>query len=571
MRLMMTTLKMRVSGCLAVAAVTVAACGGALEPGPAARGVPVGETTAGTLEGAWADDTTDVSVFRGVAFARAPVGDLRWRPPVPVEPWDDTRMATDFGPACWQARNDDNSPYARGELPRSEDCLTLNVWTPSLDAGEQAPVMVWFHGGGHSSGVGSAKIFDGTAMARKGVIMVTANYRLGPLGFLAHPALTAESAHGSSGNYGILDHVATLEWVRDNIAAFGGDPGNVTIFGQSAGSWSICVLQASPLASGLFHKAIGHSGGCFGEPRLHLSKTGGQATAVSAHDAGLAIAAELGAAGDGPEAAAALRAAGPEAVMDAQRAARRGTAVVVDGWVLPALADALFAAGEQNDVPVIVGSMADEGKTLYAGMAETPRDTFIDGLRAQYGDRTDALLAAYSAELDLSTKIAGQAISADRNFTWQMRAWARAMGDSNDVYHYFFSHAPPVFRLYVPDRPDLDFPDGRRGAGAYHSGDLAYAFGNVGLVGIDWNDRDRELSDQMSQYWVNFATTGNPNGAGLPTWPKYDREREAAIEFGTDGTAAVSAVRKEKLDLFDRSYRSSGASDGSDVSNSGGE
>ena len=234
-----------------------------LEPGPADRGVPVGETTAGTLEGAWADDTTDVSVFRGVAFAQAPVGDLRWRPPVPVEPWDDTRMATDFGPACWQARNDDNSPYARGELPRSEDCLTLNLWTPSLDSGEPAPVMVWFHGGGHSSGVGSAKIFDGTAMARKGVIMVTANYRLGPLGFLAHPALTAESAHRSSGNYGILDHVATLEWVRDNIAAFGGDPGNVTIFGQSAGSWSICVLQASPLASGLFHKAIGHSGGLF--------------------------------------------------------------------------------------------------------------------------------------------------------------------------------------------------------------------------------------------------------------------------------------------------------------------
>jgi para-nitrobenzyl esterase len=210
-------------------------------------------------------------------------------------------------------------------------------------------------------------------------------------------------------------------------------------------------------------------------------------------------------------------------------------------------------------VPVMLGSMSDEGRTLYAGMAETPRDEFVAGLRSQYGDRADAVLAAYAAEVETSTRTAGQAIATDRSFTWQMRAWARAMGNSNDVYLYFFSHAPPVFRLYVPDRPDLDFPGGRRGAGAYHSGDLAYAFGNVGLVGIDWNDRDRELSDQMSQYWVNFATTGDPNGPGLPVWPKYDRESEPAIEFGADGTAAVSAVREEKLDLFDPSYRVSGS------------
>ena len=264
-----------------------------------------------------------MAVFRGVAFAKPPVGDLRWRPPASVEPWEGTQMATEFGPACWQARNDDNSPYARGELPRSEDCLTLNVWTPAR-AGERAPVMVWFHGGGHRSGVGSAKIFDGTAMAKKGVLMVTANYRLGPIGFLAHPALTAESHHAASGNYGILDHIATLEWVRDNIAAFGGDPDNVTIFGQSAGSWSVCALQASPLARGLFHRAIGHSGGCFGAPRRHLAKTHGVATETSGHDAGLAIAAALGIDGDGADAAAALRAIDPRGV--ARGAAERWTA-----------------------------------------------------------------------------------------------------------------------------------------------------------------------------------------------------------------------------------------------------
>lgn len=518
---------------------------------------PMAQTVAGELAGAWADEAAGVSVFRGIAFATPPVGDLRWRPPAAVEPWDGTKLATEFGPACWQARNEEASPYSRGELARSEDCLTLNVWSPA-SVGQQLPVMVWFHGGGHSSGVGSATIFDGTAMAKKGVLMVTANYRLGPLGFLAHPALTAESEHGSSGNYGILDHVATLTWVRDNIAAFGGDPDNITIFGQSAGSWSICALQASPLARGLFHRAIGHSGGCFGAPRSHLSAAGGVATATSGHEVGLAIAAELGVAGEGPDATAALRAATPEAVMAAQTAAGRGTGLLVDGWVMPTLADDIFATGEQNDVPVILGSMSDEGTTLYAGMPEPPHDEFVAGIRSQYGGQADAVLAAYADEVASSTRTAGQAIAADRSFTWQMRAWARAMGDTNDVYLYHFSHAPPVFRLYRPDGPELDYAAGRRGAGAYHSGDLAYAFGNVGLVGIEWNDRDHELSQQMSQYWVNFATTGNPNGEGLPEWPKYERASEPAIHFATDGTAATSKVREAKLDLFDSIYQVGG-------------
>ncbi|MBD94567.1 MAG: carboxylesterase [Acidobacteria bacterium] len=538
----------------------VTACGGQTETSdePAEMAVePMAQTVAGELEGAWADEAAGVSVFRGIAFATPPVGDLRWRPPAAVEPWDGTKLATEFGPACWQARNEEASPYSRGELARSEDCLTLNVWSPA-SVGQQLPVMVWFHGGGHSSGVGSATIFDGTAMAKKGVLMVTANYRLGPLGFLAHPALTAESEHGSSGNYGILDHVATLTWVRDNIAAFGGDPDNITIFGQSAGSWSICALQASPLARGLFHRAIGHSGGCFGAPRSHLSAAGGVATATSGHEVGLAIAAELGVAGEGPDATAALRAATPEAVMAGQTAAGRGTGLLVDGWVMPTLADDIFATGEQNDVPVILGSMSDEGTTLYAGMPEPPHDEFVAGIRSQYGGQADAVLAAYADEVASSTRTAGQAIAADRSFTWQMRAWARAMGDTNDVYLYHFSHAPPVFRLYRPDGPELDYAAGRRGAGAYHSGDLAYAFDNVGLVGIEWNDRDHELSQQMSQYWVNFATTGNPNGEGLPEWPKYERASEPAIHFATDGTAATSKVREAKLDLFDSIYQVGG-------------
>lgn len=241
--------------------------------------------------------------------------------------------------------------------------------------------------------------------------------------------------------------------------------------------------------------------------------------------------------------------------MEAQSAAGRGATMVVDGWVLPALADEIFAEGQQNDVAVILGSLSDEGTTLYAGMPEPPLDEFVDGIRNQYGGQADAILAAYADETALSTRTAGQAIAADRSFTWQMRAWARAVADANDVYLYHFSHVPPVFRLYRPEAPELDYAPGRRGAGAYHSGDLAYAFANVGLVGIDWDDRDRELSEQISQYWVNFATTGNPNGEGVPEWPKYDRATEPAMHFATDGTAATSKVRETKLDLFDRSYQ----------------
>jgi para-nitrobenzyl esterase len=533
--------------------------GGEMTQEPAESGhSPVAKTRHGELEGVWADEAAGIAVYRGVRFAQPPVGELRWRPPMPVEAWDGTEMADAFGPACWQARNADDSVYSRGNLERSEDCLTLNVWSPAT-VGQSLPVMVWFHGGGHTGGVGSAKVFDGTAMARKGVLMVTANYRLGPLGFLAHPALSAESEHGVSGNYGLLDHVATLQWVQDNITAFGGDPGNVTIFGQSAGSWSVCAMHASPLARGLFQKAIGHSGGCLGAPRAHLDGAGGNATGRSGHEAGLAVAAVLGAEGEDAAAAAAIRAASPEDVMAAQREAAVGTGWVVDGWVLPKLPSLIFADREQNNVAVMLGSLSDEGTTLYAGVPELPRDEFEQNIRNQYGGHATALLTAYEAEVDSSTRIAGQAIQADRSFTWQMREWARAVGDSNDVYLYFFSHAPPVFRLYRPEAPELSgYEVGDRSAGAYHSGDLAFAFNNVGVVGVGWDDRDRELSEELSSYWVNFARTGNPNGDRLPEWPAYDETGEQAIEFATSGTAPTSKVRADKLNLFNDSYQVGG-------------
>ena len=519
-------------------ALAVSACGS----GDAEPPEPIVETSLGTLEGERAEGGGDVLVFRGVPYAEPPVGDGRWRAPRPAAPWEGVRPAATFGPACWQRPTPESSIYTRGDLDRDEDCLYLNVWTAAdpAEPGEARPVMVWFHGGGHTGGWGGAKIFDGAELARLGVVLVTINYRLGPFGFLAHPALTAESAHASSGNYGLLDKVAALEWVRDNAAAFGGDPGNVTIFGQSAGSWSVCYLMASPLAVGLFHKAIGQSGGCFRGGRPDLS---------AAHEAGLAAAAELGVEGGGAEALAALRALDAEAVLDSSL----GSGAVVDGWFLPRPAPEIFAAGEHNDVPVLVGALADEGTTLYAGEPERSEAELAAALRERYGADADAVLAAYGPEIEKSTRRGAQAIRADRSFVWEMRAWARAVrAAGNYAYLYFFSHAPPVFRLYVPERAAIDLPDGPDGYGAYHSGDLAYAFGNVDRVGLDWTHWDREIAWTMSRHWVNFARTGDPNGDGLPTWPLYETESDEWLEYGGSRIGITVGVRRQKLDLFDR-------------------
>ncbi|MEE3202070.1 MAG: carboxylesterase family protein [Acidobacteriota bacterium] len=525
---------------LFVATLTISACGA---NGPTAD-TPEGDTGAvveirpGLLQGEWVEDGSNVRVFRGIPYAEAPIGGRRWQPPVTVQPWQGTRAATEFGPACWQQPTPDSSVYTRGNLDRNEDCLYLNVWTATEEASETRPVMVWFHGGGHTGGWGSAQVFDGRSLAKKGVVLVSINYRLGSFGFLAHPALTAESAHSASGNYGLLDKIAALEWVQDNIAAFGGDANNVTIFGQSAGSWSVCYLMASPLARGLLHKAIGHSGGCF---------RGGRPDLEAAHRAGLVAASELGVEGDDADALAVLRALDAPTILDSSL----GSGAIVDGWFMPKPAPAIVEAGEHNNVPVIVGAMANEGTTLYAGTPLREYGELVSMLSEQHGDRTDALLTAYKVDIDKSTKWGAQAIQADRRFVWEMRTWARAVeANGNDAYLYFFRHAPPVFRIYVPERAAIDMPDGPTGYGAYHSGDLAYAFGNTRLVGVGWTDWDHEISETMSDFWVNFAKTGDPNGEGLPTWTRYEAATDPWLEFGSE-IRVNHDIRKAKLDLFE--------------------
>ena len=494
------------------------------------------KTKPGLLRGEWVEEGSGVRVFRGVAYAEPVIGEHRWRPPVAVESWQGTRTATEFGPACLQhPRND---IYTRGDLAMDENCLYLNVWTAAEDVSESRPVMVWFHGGGHTGGWGSAQVFDGTALAKKGVVLVSINYRLGPFGFFAHPALSAESPHGSSGNYGLLDKIAALEWVQDNIAAFGGDADNVTIFGQSAGSWSVCYLMVSPLARELFHKAIGHSGGCF---------RGGRPDLETAHQEGVLAVSELGIDGEDASALEELRSLDASAVLNG----RLDTGAIVDGWFLPKSASEIVASGEHNNVPVIVGAMANEGTTLYADTPLREYGELVSLLSAQYGDRADAVMTAYKNEIDRSTKWGAQAIRGDRRFVWEMRAWARAVeANGNNAYLYFFRHGPPVFRIYVPERAAIDMPDGPTGYGAYHSGDLAYAFGNTRLVGVGWTDWDHEISEILSDFWVNFAETGDPNGEGLPTWPRYEAATDPWLEFGSE-IRVNHNIRKEKLDLFE--------------------
>lgn len=534
----------------AAVAVALAFLGGCAEPpaesAPEALETRV-EVASGTLEGAPSETSSEVLAFRGVPYAAPPVGERRWRAPEPVADWRGVRRARDFAPACWQAIRRDGF-YAMGEIPRDEDCLYLNVWTAAESPDERRPVMVWIHGGAFVFGSGSVPTYDGTALAEKGAVVVTVNYRLGALGFLAHPALSATSERGVSGNYGILDLVAALRWVRDNIDAFGGDPDNVTVFGESAGSMAVCYLQATPAARGLFHRAIGESGGCFGPHRLLDGEGPTDDTRASGHELGVEFARALdvdaGGADAGADAAEALRSVPPEEIVEAQGEVSGGVEVgLVDGEVFPDQMHALFASGRHHSVPVLVGSNADEGTTLFADIQELSPEAYRERVRRQTGPLADEFLEAYADDAERSTRRALQQMSSDRVFAWAMRTWARlAHRAGEDAYLYVFTHAPPLGEEYG------------RSLGAYHAGEIPYVFDNLHLLDRDWNEADRTLADRMSRYWVRFATAGDPNAEGLPRWPRYDPESGEALELGSE-IRVVSGVREEKLDLWDRVIR----------------
>ena len=499
------------------------------------------ETGSGVFRGFSPEHQPGVSAFQGIAFAAPPVGALRWRPPAEAIPFAGTRDADRIGPACRQARNSDASLYARGNLHRSEDCLYLNVFTGASDPSERLPVMVWYHGGGNTTGHAGARIFDGANLAARGAVVVTANYRLGPLGFLAHSALSAESPENASGNYGLLDQISALEWVRDNIAGFGGDPERVTIFGQSAGGTDVCLLQSSTLTEGLIHRVIGQSPVCI---KLDTDLDQG-------HAAGAAYAASLGVSGIDAGALAQLRAIPAERLIAAPGGA---TGPLIDGWVVPDRPYDSLASGGQNRIPVIVGGMAQEYHGLQHSAAPIGEADLDSYLRTAFGSEGSAVKSLYAGALDLSPLDARKEIMGDNGFLLDARMWARLVRSrGNDAYVYFFSRAAPVFRIYVPEDPDLTGNGGQRLFGAYHSGELAYVFDNLDLVGLDWEADDRALAATVADYWVNFAANGDPNGPGLPEWPVYDPEADVVQILDSDVYPATHP-KSEQLQYLEAMY-----------------
>jgi para-nitrobenzyl esterase len=492
---------------------------------PAFAAGPVVRIDAGRIAGS---STGDVEAFLGIPYAAAPVGDLRWRAPQPVVRWAGVHSATAFAPACMQS-----GVSMPGEAPPSisEDCLHLNVWKPRRRAPQPAPVMVWIHGGGYTNGATSMPLYWGDRLARRGVVFVSLAYRLGPLGYLAHPELTAESPAGGSGNYGLMDQIAALRWVQRNIAAFGGDPGNVTVLGQSAGAMSVSLLMASPHAAGLFDRAVGQSGGVF-EPlqlapnyQLHAAERDGVAYAHSI----------------GATSLAALRRLPAAQLLGGQ--ARRVSHPVIEPAVLPLSPYEAYVAGRQNDVPVLVGSNAEEGNSL-VDLQAIRAATFEDDVKRAWGSLPPALGAAYPYTDDATARRARSNFERDLRFGWDMWAWARLQSglSRQPAFYYRFSQRP-------------SFPDAsvRAGWGAAHFAELWYMFDHLDQEPWGWIKADHQLAEVMVRYWVNFARTGDPNGPGLPVWPRFEAQRGEVLELGTP-MRRIPAPPDPQLSVFDAVY-----------------
>ena len=493
-------------------------------------------TESGALSGIRANGLT---VYKGIPFAAPPVGDLRWRPPVHAATWTGTRKADAFAPACAQA-----GVSMPGETPPaiSEDCLYLNIWTPAKaetktkikikikTAHDHLPVIVWIYGGGYINGSASMPLYWGDRLAQKGVIFVTLAYRLGPLGFLALSELTRESPHHSSGNYGLMDQIAALEWIQRNIAGFGGDPKCVTIAGQSSGSISVSILMASPLAKGLFQRAIGESGGLF-EP-LQLAPKFLLANAER----------------DGDKYAASLGAPSLKELRRLPATLLTGNAggivhAVIEPYVLPLSPYEAFAAGQQNDVPLLIGSNADEARAMMDVTHETAA-TFDSDLEQSVGQLPAALVAAYPHATDEEARQARLGLERDLRFGWDMWAWARLQAGtaSSPVFYYSFRQPPPfpADSVYA-------------GWGASHFAELWYVFDHLDQSHWNWTVADRRLADAMSSYWVNFARLGDPNGPGLPSWPAFTNA-ESKVQYLADPITVGGVANLNSLSVFDVVY-----------------
>ena len=485
----------------------------------------------GLAAGCPAPENHDVTVYRGLPYAAPPVGDLRWRPPQPPLPWSGVREATIFPSSAPQPPGGVISLFGtRPGAAMDEDCLYLNVWTPADAADTRLPVMVWIHGGGFRVGAGDNLMYNGVNLAAEGVVVVSFNYRLNVFGFMAHPALSEESGHGASGNYGLMDQIAALRWVRDNIAAFGGDPENVTIFGESAGSRSVALLMAAPQARGLFHKGICQSGA------LRDVSDGLMDREVQ----GLEVAAKLGCDRE-PDPAADLRGKSWE---ELHGAVAFDSNPFVDGWVIPEDPRDLYARGEIAPASLIIGTNADEA-TMFDRPARDSFDTaekYAALVKNSLGDKAEAVLSAYPANSNADAYGAMMALRTDQRMTLPARTQARWLCDAGiPAYLYHFARVPP-------------WKAGET-MGAHHGAEIPYIFGGGVRLGqfhpvADMPATDGALSEAMMGYWTNFAAAGDPNGDGLPVWPNYDRNTESYMELG-DTVQAGAKMRDARIDLLE--------------------
>lgn len=477
-------------------------------------------TQYGLVQGSSEDGLT---VYRGIPFAAPPVGDLRWHPPQPAAKWNDVRPATKFAPDPYQGDGKGNV---------SENCLYLNIWTPAKSAEERVPVLVWIYGGGFSFGSTSTPVHNGEHLARKGVVLVSINYRVGPFGFLAHPELSAESTHHVSGNYGLLDQVAGLQWVRKNIAAFGGDPDKVTIFGESVGGISVSMLCASPLARGLFRGAISQSGGSFGPPRPTTYPGENMRRLPAAEQAGVAFVQKAGVAS-----LAELRQLAPDKLPGGWGSGAAWP--IIDGWVIPDDQYKLYEAGRYNDVAILVGYNSDEGQSF--SREKTPEE-FMNGVKARYGKFTEDLLKAYPVGKDSVPKTARD-LMRDAAFGWHTWNWAllQARTGKSRVFYYYFDQHPD----HPAGSPEADH-------GAPHGVDVPYVFQTLDRKDPKLTAGDWAVSDLLSTYWTNFAKHGDPNGEGLPAWPTFTESNRQVMYFHNEAHLGPvpSASSLEVLDAY---------------------
>jgi para-nitrobenzyl esterase len=465
-----------------------------------------------------------VRAFLGIPYAEPPVGPLRWKPPVAAAKWKGVRQATEFGSHCMQL------PVFKDMVFRdpgiSEDCLTLNVWTPAADKKAKLPVMVWIYGGGYTGGGSSEPRQDGTNLAKNGVVVVSMNYRLGIFGFFAHPELTAESPVKASGNYGLMDQTAAIRWVHDNIAAFGGDPAKVTVFGESAGSFSVSWQMASPLAKGLFVRAIGESGGAFASTTL-ASKTLAEAEAQDADFAKTTLAATS---------IAELRAMPAQQLLEAKTPPGMRFGPIIDGYFIPEPIAAIFAEKKQNDVALIAGWNGNE-----TGIAKATAESFKAEAEKIYGAGAEDFLKLYPAATDEEAVSSASDYAADTWIVFSTWKWLEAAvaDGTQPVYRYRFDLVSP---------PDPFHPAGNT---AYHSSEIPYVFGSLDLLkGYAWRPEDYKTSELVQKYWTNFAKTGDPNGGDLAKWPRYDGDSGwAVMHLDATPMAAPDAQRGRYLFL----------------------